>query len=70
MIDLIAFVTACCASDTFSYKVDRNLMRPYRNFKGKMHDYKFLTPEDMGGYIGEQVRGIGRMFIIEDPKNF
>lgn len=57
-------------SETFEAKVDRNLVRPYRNFSGKMHDYGYLVQEDFTEYVTEQVSGIGKMFIIEDPKNF
>ena len=66
----LVFVGACFVSETFAFKVDRNLVRPYRNFAGRMHERDFLTPQDFQMWISEQTTGFGKMFVFEDPKDW
>ena len=53
-------------SDTFARKVDRNLVRPVRNYRLSLHDYgNWRTSEDFVFFLSEAKTGIFRMFKYE-----
>jgi len=46
-------------SDDFARSVDRNLVRPIRNYRVTLSDYDhFRTPEDMGRFWKEMGNGL------------
>ena len=58
-------------SETFRMKVDRNLRRPYRNYRGIMRDQNmFNATDDFGYFISDLACGFGRMFVYESPKDY
>ena len=59
--------TACLISDDFRFKVDRNLVRPYRNYKRNLSDVeKFQTQEEFYEFIGNMGKGFVNMFRSEE----
>lgn len=50
--------------------MDRNLIRPTRNYRAKVSDGKFVMKEDFGNYLAQAALGVGRMFIIENPRDW
>lgn len=56
--------------DTFEQKVDRNLVRPVRNFVGKGKDMRPIMQDDMSQLFGGLALGVGRMFLYENRRNW
>jgi len=51
--------TGCLVSETVARKIDRNLVRPIRNYRATLSDYDhFRTPEDMGRFFSEFKNGL------------
>ncbi len=59
-------VFASLASDTIYNKVDRNLVRPFRNFVEVLNDVEsFFMPEDLTHFRKELTQGVCNMFKFE-----
>lgn len=62
---------ACIVNKDFRYKVDRNLIRPYRNYMKNLADVdKFQTQEDFYEFLGSLGTGVGNMFRSEENEQW
>jgi hypothetical protein len=60
---------ACIVSENFRFKVDRNLIRPYRNYRRNMADVdKFQTQEEFYEFLGGFTKGVANMFRSEEEE--
>ena len=70
MVTTGGMVLGCALSDTFARKVDRNLIRPMRNYHSSLYDYNsFKTPEDFKFFLQEMGNGIVNFFRINESNN-
>ena len=58
---------SCILSETIARKIDRNLIRPIRNYRVTLSDYDhFRTPEDMSLFGRELKNGLLNFFRKEE----
>ncbi len=62
-------VGGCLVSDKFARCIDRNLVRPFRNYRTTLSDYpNWRTPEDMGRFWRQF--GNGLLNLVRSQEKF
>ena len=61
------FTGLALVSPAYSRKLDRNVLKPIRNYRKNLSDiYKLQTQEEFYQFLGDFSTGLGRMFIVEE----
>lgn len=59
------FVLGCCYSETFARKVDRDLIRPFRNYHITLNDNaNFRMPEDFANFRRDLGNGLKNFVFL------
>ena len=66
-IPIGAVALGCAVSETFARKVDRNLVRPFRNYRTALDDYNsFNTKDDLKVFTTEMRKGVVNFFSFQE----
>lgn len=66
----LMFTTLSLVSSSYSIKLDRNVLRPIRNYRENMKDmYKLQTQEEFYDFLTDFSTGLGKMFSVENNNN-
>jgi len=59
--------TPALFSSNYKRKLDRNVVRPFRNYKAHLNEYnKVQTEEEFNEFFNDLRRGMRNMLIIEE----
>ena len=66
---VVLFTSLSLVSSTYQRKLDRNVLRPIRNYRANLDDmYKLQTQEEFYEFLGQFTTGLGRMFVVESDE--